>query len=55
MMYQELYFLSCFAGPKDVKDIFSLVKDSAGEVSQINATLKHQACPYCLNYCLLMG
>ncbi|KAF3453692.1 hypothetical protein FNV43_RR04133 [Rhamnella rubrinervis] len=30
------------ASPKDVKDIFSLVKDSAGEVSQANTTLKLQ-------------
>lgn len=47
--------MSCFVGPKDVKDIFSIVKDSAGEVSQTNATLKHQACPYFLIYCLFMG
>nr|XP_048332077.1 nuclear pore complex protein NUP205 isoform X1 [Ziziphus jujuba var. spinosa] len=28
--------------PKDIKDIFSVVKDSAGEVTQTNATLKQQ-------------
>ncbi|KAL5547863.1 hypothetical protein UlMin_003094 [Ulmus minor] len=30
------------AGPKDIKDIFSVLKDSAGEVSESNAILKYQ-------------
>lgn len=31
-----------FAGPKDIKDIFSTLKDCAAELSQSNTTLKHQ-------------
>ena len=31
-----------FAGPKDVKDIFSALKDSAAEHNGSNDTLKHQ-------------
>lgn len=30
------------AGPKDVKDIFSALKDSAAEVSESNEIVKHQ-------------
>ena len=31
-----------FAGPKEIKDIFSNLKDSVVELSQSNTTLKHQ-------------
>ena len=31
-----------FSGPKDVKDISSALKDSASELSESNATIKHQ-------------
>jgi len=31
-----------FSGPKDVKDLFSVLKDSASEVSQSNTAIKHQ-------------
>jgi hypothetical protein len=30
------------SGPKDVKDLFSVLKDSASEVSQSNTAIKHQ-------------
>lgn len=38
-----------YAGPKDVKDVFSALKDSAAELSESNDTLKHQACLFCCN------
>lgn len=31
-----------FSDPKDVKDLFSVLKDSASEVSQSNTAIKHQ-------------
>ena len=34
------------AGPKDIKDIFAVLKDSAGELSESNDVLKHQVCLY---------
>lgn len=37
-----------FAGPKDIKDIFSTLKDCATEHSQSNMTLKHQVILYIL-------
>jgi hypothetical protein len=39
-----LAFHVMFAGPKDIKDIFSNLKDSSAELSQSNTTLKHQVC-----------
>jgi nuclear pore complex protein Nup205 len=40
-----------FSGPKDVKDLFSVLKDSASEVSQSNTAIKHQV----LLHTLLLG
>ncbi|PON80865.1 Nucleoporin [Trema orientale] len=37
-----LSFLLVGAGPKDIKDIFSLLKDSAGELSDNDDVLKHK-------------
>lgn len=31
-----------FSGPKDVKDLFSVLKDSVSEVSESSATIKYQ-------------
>ena len=38
----EVHWQTLFSGPKDIKDIFSVLKDSASEVSESNATVKHQ-------------
>lgn len=32
------------AGPKDVKDIFAVLKGSASELGDSNDVLKHQVC-----------
>nr|KJB07739.1 hypothetical protein B456_001G042000 [Gossypium raimondii] len=37
-------------GPKDVKDVFSVLKDSAAELSESSDTLKHQACHFLYNF-----
>ncbi|KAG5032489.1 hypothetical protein AAZX31_06G208700 [Glycine max] len=40
--------------PKDIKDIFSVLKDSASEVSESNATVKHQI-TFCLLFALVIA
>ncbi|XP_020214281.1 nuclear pore complex protein NUP205 isoform X1 [Cajanus cajan] len=40
--------------PKDVKDIFSALKDSASEVSESNSTVKHQI-TFCLLFALVIA
>ncbi|KHG08775.1 hypothetical protein F383_13507 [Gossypium arboreum] len=37
-------------GPKDVKDVFSVLKDSAAELSESSDTIKHQACHFLYNF-----
>lgn len=44
----EVIWQSLFSGPKDVKDILSVLKDSASEVSESNTTVKHQVHFYIL-------
>ena len=44
----EVHWQTLFSGPKDIKDIFSVLKDSASEVSESNATVKHQVHFYIL-------
>lgn len=35
-----------FSGPKDVKDLFYVLKDSVSGVSESNTTIKHQVHSY---------
>jgi len=44
----EVHRQSLFSGPKDIKDIFSVLKDNASEVSESNAVVKHQVHFYIL-------
>jgi len=48
MSRMEVHRQSLFSGPKDIKDIFSVLKDNASEVSESNAVVKHQVHFYIL-------